>query len=198
MITAADSSYATGEVDLAADSGVTRRGLLRLGLGAALALTPLPALAARTGSFERSLSFLNEKTGEKLKKVIYWEQGKYLPDAMAEIDKHLRDFRTGDVHHIDPRLLDLLHLVHSELETGSPFHVISGYRSPKTNKSLRRAGREVAKDSYHTRGMAIDVRVPGRDPGKLRRIALRQKSGGVGFYPNLGFVHLDVGRVRYW
>jgi uncharacterized protein YcbK (DUF882 family) len=198
VTTAGDSSYATGEVGPAADSGVSRRGLLRLGLGAALALTPLPALAARTGAFERSLAFLNEKTGERLKKIVYWEQGQYLPDAMAEIDKHLRDFRTGDVHRIDPRLLDLLNLVHTELETGSPFHVISGYRSPHTNKSLRRAGRGVAKDSFHTRGMAIDVRVPGRDPGKLRRIALRQKSGGVGYYRNLGFVHLDVGPVRYW
>ena len=117
---------------------------------------------------------------------------------MAEIDKHLRDFRTGDVHRIDARLLDLLSLVHSELETSIPFHVISGYRSPLTNRQLRRAGRHVASNSFHTSGMAIDVRVPGRDPGKLRRIALRQKSGGVGFYPRLGFVHLDVGPVRYW
>ena len=115
-----------------------------------------------------------------------------------EIDKHLRDFRTGGIHRIDRRLLDLLALVHDELETTQPFHVISGYRSPLTNRQLQRAGRHVADNSFHTRGMAIDVRVPGRDPGKLRRIALRQKSGGVGFYRRLGFVHLDVGPVRYW
>ena len=137
-------------------------------------------------------------TGEKLRKTVYWEQGRYIPDAMREIDKHLRDFRTNDIHRIDARLLDLLSLVHAELETSTPFSVISGYRSPLTNRQLQRAGRQVASHSFHTSGMAIDVQVPGRDPGKLRRIALRQKSGGVGFYRRLGFVHLDVGPVRYW
>jgi uncharacterized protein YcbK (DUF882 family) len=180
------------------ETGLTRRRLLRLGLAAAASLTPLPALAARTGTFERSLALYNEHTGERLRKTVYWEQGRYIPEAMAEIDRHLRDFRTGDVHEIDPRLLDLLNLVHHELATSAPFHVISGFRSLQTNSRLRRQGRHVAGNSFHTRGMAIDVRVPGRDPGKLRRIALRQKSGGVGFYPRLGFVHLDVGPVRYW
>ena len=189
---------ATGEeaTDRPAEAGLTRRSFLGLTLGAASLLTPLPALAARRGSFERSVSFLNEHTGERLRKVVYWEKGRYLPDAMEEIDRHLRDFRTGDIHHIDPRLLDLLHFVRQELGTSQPFHVISGYRSPETNQSLRRAGHGVAGNSFHTQGMAIDVRVPGRDPGKLRRIALRQKSGGVGFYRRLGFVHLDVGPVR--
>ena len=56
----------------------------------------------------------------------------------------------------------------------------------------------VAKKSYHMRGMAIDVRLPERDLARLRRTAMAMKRGGVGYYPSSGFIHVDVGPVRYW
>jgi uncharacterized protein YcbK (DUF882 family) len=108
------------------------------------------------------------------------------------------DHRTGTAHRIDPRLLDLLAALRARLGTAEPFEVISGYRSPASNAWLRAATTGVARDSLHVRGMAIDVRVPGRPLADVRAAGLALGGGGVGYYPGSGFVHLDVGRVRTW
>lgn len=176
-----------------------RRRILKLGAGVVatggLALVgQTPALAATP---EKALSFHNLHTGESLK-VTYWADGHHLPDALAEVNRILRDFRTDEVWPIDVRLLDLLHRVRQSLDTTEPFHIISGYRSPATNRKLSKKGSGVAKRSLHMQGKAIDVRVPGRQLRTLHKAAVAQKSGGVGKYPKSGFVHLDVGRVRYW
>ncbi len=110
----------------------------------------------------------------------------------------LRDFRTGEAHVIDPGLLDLLHDLNSKLETGEAFKVISGYRSPQTNGMLHEHSSGVASKSLHMQGMAIDIRVPGRALTSLHDAALQLGRGGVGYYPNSDFVHVDVGRVRKW
>jgi uncharacterized protein YcbK (DUF882 family) len=175
---------------------MTRRHVLRLGAwGALAAAAPLRALpsAARP----RALAFYNTHTGERLR-AVYWEQGAYLKSSLAEIDHHLRDHRTGDVKAIDPRLLELLYRLRGALDTQEPFHVISGYRSPATNAMLASRGGSVGKRSFHMRGMAIDVSLPGRSVADLRRAALAQQAGGVGYYPSSGFVHVDVGHVRSW
>jgi uncharacterized protein YcbK (DUF882 family) len=99
---------------------------------------------------------------------------------------------------MDPRLLDLLWNLRGALDTAEPYEVISAYRSPSTNTMLRRAGRGVARGSLHMRAMAIDVRVPGQPIAKVRATALALRQGGVGYYPASGFVHVDVGRVRFW
>lgn len=175
-----------------------RRGVLRLGAAvAACALIPAPALAAVPTQAERRLAFYNLHTGERTT-ATYWAEGSYLADGLSEINHLLRDFRTGDVRAIDPRLLDLLHALQDPLGTRDPFHVISGYRSPKTNASLASTGGGVAKRSLHMRGMAIDVRLPGRRLVELRDAAKALRGGGVGYYAGSNFVHLDIGRVRYW
>jgi uncharacterized protein YcbK (DUF882 family) len=113
----------------------------------------------------------------------------------------LRDFRANLIKPIDPKLLDLLHELGGTLETDQPFHIISGYRSPQTNAMLRERGGSstgVASHSLHIDGKAIDIRVPGVRLAHLRNAATSLKIGGVGFYPDLDFVHVDVGRVRYW
>lgn len=169
-----------------------------LGGSAALLSAPFsPALAA-LGEV-RSLAFNNLHTGEQLS-LEYWAQGRYLPDALSAVNHLLRDFRTGDTHAIDPQLLDLLAVIRGKLETTTPFSVISGYRSPATNARLRGEDGHsgVASQSLHMQGMAIDIRVPGRRLADLRDIALTLKSGGVGYYPQSDFVHVDVGRVRRW
>lgn len=156
-----------------------------------------PAFADIGGA--RTLAFDNIHTGERLA-VDYWAGGSYVSEALASIDRLLRDFRTNDVHVIEPRLLDLLVLVRTKLETNAPFSVISGYRSPATNASLR-AEREhsgVASKSLHMQGMAIDIRVAGRSLDAVHRTALALHGGGVGYYPQSDFVHVDVGRVRTW
>ena len=175
-----------------------RRAVLRTAaLGLAALAVPLPALAARSPGV-RTLSFHHLHTGER-RAVTYFEAGRYERDALAEIARLLRDFRTGEVHPIDRRLLDLLHGLRQDLGLRAPFEVISGFRSPRTNAALARASHGgVAVRSLHMFGQAIDVRVPGLALARLRSAGLARRGGGVGYYPEDGFVHLDVGRVRQW
>lgn len=155
----------------------------------------MPALAL--GSGERRLSFHNLHTGENLS-ATYWADGAYVAEELSAVDRILRDFRTGEVRPIERGLLELLHALAGRMEATAPFHVISGYRSPKTNAVLAAASSGVAKKSLHTRGMAIDVRLPGRRLADLRWAAIALGRGGVGYYPGSDFVHVDVGRVRAW
>ena len=147
----------------------------------------------------RSLSFDNLHTGEKLR-VEYWADGRYLPDALAEVNYLLRDFRTDQVHAIAPQLLDLLTRLRTRMDTSQPVNVISAYRSPVTNAMLRAEHEHsgVASKSLHLQGMAIDIRIPGRALADLHMAALAERGGGVGYYPRSDFVHVDVGRVRNW
>ncbi len=165
---------------------------------AGLVLTkPLAALAGFSAPAARSLGLHNLHTGETLS-TTYWADGAYVDGALVEIDRVLRDFRTGEVRPIDRALLDLLHDLRHVLGSTETFHVISGYRSPKTNQALAAKSGGVAKKSLHMRGMAIDVRLPGTQLSTLKEAAVALKLGGVGYYPKPDFVHLDVGRVRYW
>lgn len=147
----------------------------------------------------RTLAFDNLHTGERLA-VDYWAEGAYVPGALTSINHLLRDFRTGDVHVIEPRLLDLLTVLRARLDTSSPFEVISGYRSPATNATLRAEGGHsgVAAKSLHMQGMAIDIRIAGRPLDAIHKTALALQGGGVGYYPQSDFVHVDIGRVRTW
>lgn len=181
---------------------IHRRAFLGLGAAAAAAaLMPARAQAAAvTPTPERVLSFFHTHTGERLK-VAYCCGGAYQPEGLREIDHLLRDFRVNETRAIEPRLLDLLSELGGTLGTDQPFHVISGYRSPATNAMLRErggAGTGVASHSLHMVGQAIDIRVPGVRLAQLHDAARSLKIGGVGYYPDLDFVHVDVGRVRYW
>jgi uncharacterized protein YcbK (DUF882 family) len=177
----------------------SRRSLLRLAgtllPGLALAALPLPGLARSLGA--RRLRFYHTHTGELLD-VAYAENGYYLSDALAEVNYFLRDFRTGDVHPIDPGLLDILHT--AQLYTGSTdrIEVLSGFRSHATNEQLRRTSLGVASHSLHMNGQAVDVRLADVPTRTLMRAAVSMGRGGVGYYPESDFVHLDTGRVRTW
>jgi uncharacterized protein YcbK (DUF882 family) len=169
-----------------------------LGLGAAALTMGGRAFAETPAAIEpRSVSFHNLHTGESLD-AVYWDQGRYVPDALSAVNRVLRDFRTGDEHVMDPGLLDLLHTVHGKVEAKTPFQVISGYRSPKTNAMLHSHSDGVARSSLHMQGLAIDVRVEGVSLDHLHKAALDLGRGGVGYYPSSDFVHMDVGRVRRW
>ena len=179
---------------------ISRRGFLQWTAAGAASLA-LPSLALADirgrGDRARALSFLNTHTGEELD-VVYRANGRYRRCALARIDHILRDHRSGEVQRIDTKLLDLLHSLGKTLDAGKPFHVISGYRSPKTNEMLRAGGRGVARRSMHMYGKAVDIRLPGCSLRTLREAALEAKAGGVGYYPEAQFVHVDVGRVRFW
>ena len=179
---------------------LTRRRFLTFGVMAATAaLMPRTALSADTNTFlgEKSLIFYNTHTGETLKSV-YWAEGRYLGGSLRAINHILRDPRNNEIHDIDIRLLDLLFSLRRELDTSQPFHVISGYRSPETNAFLRAHSSGVAENSLHLIGQAIDIRSPGRHLRSLQNAAIALRGGGVGYYPKSDFVHIDVGRVRYW
>ncbi len=189
---------------------ISRRKILHSGLvlaGSAL-LTPLvgnaalasfapPRLATNKLESERILSFNNTHTGEKCR-VAYWEKGKYIHGAMREIDRVLRDHRTGEARAMDPALFDLLHKLQLRLESKAPFQVISGYRSPKSNAKMHENSSGVAKKSLHMQGKAIDIRLADKSINNIRNAALSLKKGGVGFYPESQFVHIDTGKVRHW
>jgi len=180
--------------------GLSRRDFLFAGAAVTAAcLLPHEAVAGvvRVFSAERSLRFYNTHTDEKMK-AVYWSEGTYVPQALLDISRILRDHRTGEMKEIDTSLLDLLCALQQKLESAGPFHIISGYRSPETNALLGMISKGIAKNSLHTEGKAIDIRLPGYELKTVRRAALDLQIGGVGYYPLSDFVHVDVGRVRYW
>jgi len=158
-------------------------------------LAPKRLLADAGG--ERVLSFFHTHTGERLE-LPYFAQARYLPDGLARLNAFLKDHRTGEQHRIDPALFDILYDLRLATGTRSPFHVISGYRSPGTNAALREHGRGVARRSLHMDGRAIDIRLTDVRSAVVRDAALELARGGVGYYAKSDFVHVDTGRVRTW
>ena len=178
----------------------SRRQFLKLGMLVTVAgLSPFPAHAALrdTAARERLLAFYNTHTGESIQ-TVYWAEGGYIPQALADIDHILRDHRNNEIKDMSPALLDLLYGINGIIEARQPFHIISGYRSPTTNAKLAASSGGVAKHSMHLDGKAIDICVPGHDLIQVRRAAFMLHGGGVGYYPGSDFVHVDVGRVRQW
>ena len=180
-----------------------RRGFLTFAAASltALAVPALlpaaPAQAAPLMSGVRRIALHNANTNEHFNGV-YWADGAYKADALRKLDVLLRDHRAKQVCRFNPRLFDLLARVHQTVESDEPFRVICGYRSRRTNAMARRRSRGVAKESYHTKGMAIDVMLPDVELSAIAEAAMELEIGGVGYYPRSGFVHLDVGPVRSW
>lgn len=172
-----------------------RRDFLKCAGAALVAIAPMAAWARASQC--RSLSFVHTHTGETLS-CVYYQEGGYDQATLARVNHFLRDFRTDEVHAIDPGVLDILFAVRSRADRDDPFHVISGYRSPATNAWLRSHSSGVATHSLHMEGRAIDVRLPGFPTRRLRDIGVAMRRGGVGYYPASDFVHLDTGRVRSW
>jgi len=177
-----------------------RRRLLRQGasLAAAVAL-PLLALPARASvPAARSLAMSHTHTRERLE-LVYADAHDYLPEALGTLNRFLRDHYSGEVGNMHPPLFDVLHELRQALGRTGPFEIISAYRCPATNDRLRNTrGGGVAKQSLHMQGRAVDVRLPGVPLAELRDAAISLRAGGVGYYPDSRFVHLDTGRVRSW
>jgi uncharacterized protein YcbK (DUF882 family) len=175
----------------------TRRGFLLRAAGCAgLALAPLGAALARIAP-TRSLSFVHTHTGEKYT-VGYCTDGVYQANCLTGLNHFLRDFRTGEIHAMDPHLLDILYNLQVRADRDLTYEVISGFRSPETNAALHKLSHEVAVHSLHMVGQAIDVRAAGFATRRLHDLALSQQTGGIGFYAASDFVHLDTGRTRTW
>lgn len=178
----------------------TRRHFLKLSASAMLTtLFSHPVLAAVNPDFKEHhiLSFYNIHTGEALR-TCYRANGRLIHRAVDRINHIMRDHRTGEIKPVDPKLLDLLHHIVLEIKPRSPISIISGYRSPRTNESLRKITTGVAKKSLHIQGRAIDIRIPGYQTYALRQLAINLHSGGVGYYSKSDFVHLDTGPIKVW
>ncbi len=176
--------------------GVSRRSFLAFGLGTAI-MAVNPVEAAVRALPERGIYLYNTHTGEFLK-TTYWSQGQYVARSLAQINRLMRDHRNGEVHPMDPRLLDAMVAVHRKFGNKGAIHIISGYRSPQTNALLAANSDGVAHNSLHMTGKAVDIRIPGQSTKLVGRAAKSLKAGGVGTYPSSNFVHMDTGKIRYW
>jgi uncharacterized protein YcbK (DUF882 family) len=178
---------------------IARRRFLQRSAGlAAASLFPLPQPARASAPAERTLSLVHTHTRERIE-LVYAVAESYVDNALGSLNRFLRDHYSGDIGRIDPRLFDLLHQVRQLVGGDRPYEVISGYRCPTTNSTLRNTrGGGVAKYSLHMEGRAIDVRLPGIPLADLRDAAVSRKAGGVGFYAGQQFIHIDTGRVRQW
>jgi uncharacterized protein YcbK (DUF882 family) len=161
-----------------------------------LGLAAVGSISGSTGE-PRVLKFFHTHTGKTLQ-VVYFRQGEYDAQAMAELKVFLADWRNGEQHDIDPQLMDILWRIQQTTGSGSAWEVISAYRSPETNEMLRSRSNGVARKSQHMLGTAIDVRLRDVELASLRDTARMLKMGGVGYYAGSNFVHVDTGRVRYW
>jgi uncharacterized protein YcbK (DUF882 family) len=130
--------------------------------------------------------------------IEYWVDGWYNPDALYQLSVFLRDWRTDEIIDMDPGVIDIMAAVQQRLGADEPIHIVSAYRSPATNALLASRSSGVARNSYHVRGQAIDLRIPSRSLAGVRQTAEALEMGGVGYYPRSDFVHVDVGPVRTW
>lgn len=176
---------------------MNRRTIIQRAAGAALASSVVTPVWATQPEAARRLSFINTHTGDTFADA-YWQNGTYVPDALAAINHVMRDHRSNETHPIDVRLLDQLTALRGVVGTAAPFQIISGYRSPATNAMLHENSSGVATRSLHMDGRAIDIRVTGVALETLRDAALNMQAGGVGYYPASDFIHVDTGRVRRW
>jgi len=183
-----------------AKGGLTRRSLL--GVFAAAAVTAAPTYANAFGLLRgagdiRRIRMYSGRTGESID-TIYWIDGDYIDEALVEVNKFMRDWRTNAVTTIDTRTIDIAAASHSLLEVTEPFMLLSGYRTPETNAALRSRSSRVARNSLHMQGQAADLRLNSRSVGQISRAALACSAGGVGRYSRSNFVHMDCGPIRTW
>lgn len=180
---------------------MNRRQLLQqsawLAAGAA-ALSALPA-QAQTNYFsgERRLRAYNIHTGESLN-VLFSVNGQYLTEGIQSLDLLLRDHRANQAMAMQYDLYEKMYYLQQLFSSNEPLYIISGYRCPNSNASLRNGSSSVAENSLHMQGRAVDLRIPGISHRDLHKAALAMRSGGVGYYPKDGFIHLDTGRIRQW
>ncbi len=190
-----------GKNQTAEQLSLQRRDLLKYGMAGVIGtVTPFIGMRnviASTNSSSWKVAFRNAHTGESFSGV-YRVGDKYLPEAFERMNYVLRDFRTQEVFPMDPHVIDLLSIIKRKMGVDDQYHVLSAYRSPKTNAMLGNRSRAVASNSFHMYGQALDIRLPEHSTKKLRNVAKSLEAGGVGYYPRSNFVHIDTGKPRTW
>ena len=187
-------------LNISTSGRLTRRALL--GAFAATTVTAAPVFSNSFGFLRgagdvRKIKMYSGRTGESID-TVYWLDGKYIKEALNEINYFMRDWRRDTVAKIDRRTIDIMAASHNILDTSEPYLLLSGYRSPQTNAMLRRRSRGVAKKSLHMKGQAADLRLKSRSVSQMAGAAASCAAGGVGRYGRSNFVHMDCGPVRTW
>ncbi|MDR3631809.1 MAG: DUF882 domain-containing protein [Desulfocapsaceae bacterium] len=167
----------------------------QLALGMLLSTAPLDCFASRIEY--HPLTFYHTHTGENLQ-IRYSPKKGCSFSTQRKVNEFLRDFRTEQVHPIDPQLLEILTQIQVFSGSTGTYEIISGYRSPETNHLLRERSAGVAQNSFHMQGKAIDIRLTDVPTRKIQHIAIMLRRGGVGYYPESDFVHIDTGDFRTW
>jgi len=180
--------------------GLTRRALL--GAFAATTVIAAPTYSNAFGFLRgagdiRRIRMHSGRTGESID-MIYWIEGKYIKDAMTQVNHFMRDWRNNKALGMDTRTVDIMAAAHNLMDTTEPYMLLSGYRSPETNAMLRSRSSGVARNSLHLRGQAADLRMQSRSVSQIARAAAACNAGGVGRYSRSDFVHMDCGAVRAW
>ena len=176
-----------------------RRGGRCLGVFAGLcAVAAAPVYAKAPGFLRgagdvRRVRMYSQRTGESLD-TIYFADGRYVPEALTEISYFMRDWRQNKMMKYDAHNVDNLAATLALMDTDEPYLMISGYRTPQTNRMLKGA----ASHSFHLRAMAADVRLKSRSVKQISGAAFACNGGGVGIYNRSNFVHMDCGPVRSW
>jgi uncharacterized protein YcbK (DUF882 family) len=174
-----------------------RRAVLSAFVGTfAVAAAPVyaraPGLLRGAGDVRR-VRMYSQRTGESLD-TVYFANGAYIPEVMSEISYFMRDWRQNEIMRYDQRNVDILASTLRMMDTSEPYLLISGYRTPQTNRMLKGA----ASHSYHMKAMAADVRLKSRSVKQMAGAALACTGGGVGTYGRSNFVHMDCGPIRTW
>jgi uncharacterized protein YcbK (DUF882 family) len=177
---------------------LTRRSVLGAAFASAVTLIAAPAVARPVRNPPvRSLFVQNRNTGEVFRGV-YWEKGKYIPSAMKQLNRLMRDHRIDETVSMDPDLMDLLSGIQTRIDLKRPMFIMSGYRSPITNAALQAEGYSAADNSLHMVGKAADIHFERVRLIEMRKAAVALRKGGVGTYGAANFLHVDTGRIRFW
>jgi hypothetical protein len=120
------------------------------------------------------------------------------PPPPDVVNRFLRDHFTNKPHDaMEPKLVGILMSAAAKFDSDTVM-VVSAFRHPKYNLILRKKGHQVARDSQHTHGHAVDFYIPKIPTMTLHAWAKQQAIGGVGLYLDSGFVHMDTGKIRFW
>lgn len=173
-----------------------RRRILKAA-AASVASMAIPALAQTPNFWDlpRELWLYRPDTKEEVR-AVYWANGELALQGYVEICRLLRDIHINQAVQMDLVTLDIARGVYGWLQgfgISRPLIINSGFRSIKTN-----ANEGGKKDSLHTKGQAIDLRIDGVSTESVAKFGLYLAGGGVGFYPGKQFTHLDRGSVRFW
>lgn len=144
------------------------------------------------------LTFRSNTSGERHRVKVYDEKGKLARGALKQLAYIFRSGPDDRMILPDKKLVKMIYDVSEHFGRDHEILIISGHRSAEYNRVRTKQSRQVAKKSKHIEGKALDFRIDGITITALHRFLKKKSWGGLGFYADSQFVHLDSGPVRFW